>query len=385
MAEQQQRDAEEITGGNTNNSRLSQRINQLNRHTYRIRRTRIASNIRSGIVRNDKGTYWFIKDIIPDVTFEEGFRIIETYDNYNESQKNHCFILGWHPEKENKGHFHFYHSCAYNQSHCRCGFLGGIRFKRRQPGHSIEVNSVSQEHIENIIKYLLEKPRELVHIQIGGKSYGEEIHRLKNLRSSFDIDGDSSERSVEMCELSLQDGGRSSRLSSISNDPSEDKGVKRFISEGLSNIPWVGPTFGSAQRKLRLNQYLIKHLIKYLVIPIESTCQTHLWLDNPNLCIYEASNPDYKLAVSTLQRLTTNLTFEELYSLHTTPGNSPIYSERNGNHYYSLEESTQHCENLLLHQYGNRDGVKDFIQRLYSICEKIIPKKNSMFIQGRRN
>lgn len=367
---------QEVNGSTVRQSRL-------NRYSYELRRRRLTerlcTRIREAIQRN----HCFIKDIIPSSGLQEAQRIVQSYNYYPESQKTATFIIGFHPkEKESQQHIHFYHICSYNQSNCRCTYLRGFQFKRRRHTDIIRQGPIETKHIQAIIEYLLENPRQLVHIQIGTDSFIEEIHRLENLRSSFYSGRDSTERPMEMCEFSLQDGDRSLGFNNEPDDFEEVRGIERFINQGLEQIPWIGQTTNTALRKQRLNHYLICHLLKYLVTPIEKAADTEEWLDNPNLAIYDASNPDYKLAVNSVYRLTCNLDFNQIYNIHNTPGCLGIYSARNNDHYFSIDESIEHIEQLLIHQYG-RDNVPGFILRLYQICEKIIPKKNSMFIYGK--
>lgn len=59
------------------------------------------------------------------------------------------------------------------------------------------------------------------------------------------------------------------------------------------------------------------------------------------------------------------------------------YLARTNGHYFTVRESLAHIEELLEHQYV--DGVSDFVQRLYSITERRVEKRNAMFIRGPPN
>lgn len=359
------------------------RESRLNRYSYELRRRRLTERLRSRINEALQRNHCFIKDILPSVGLQEAQRIVESYGYYPESQKTATFIIGFHPkEKESQQHVHFYHICSYNQSNCRCTYLRGFEFKRRRPSDIIRKGPIETSHIQAILEYLFEDPRQLVHIQIGSDSFVEEIHRLKNLRSSFSYVRDSNQRTMEMCEFSMQDGSGSGGFNNESNDIEEVGGIERYVNQGLEQIPWIGQTTNTALRKQRLNHYLICHLLKYLVTPIENATDTKQWLYNEHTKTIDASNLDYKLAVNCVYRLTCNLDFNQIYAIHTTPGCLGIYAANSDDHYFSLEESFEHIEQLLLFQYGS-DELPRFILRLYQICEKIIPKKNSMFVYGK--
>lgn len=381
MASSSSRIDSDTEGSNQITIQHTIRKDRLNRLAYESIRRRIATGLRTSINRGLQGTYVFIKDIIPSVGFEEAQRIINNYQNYTESQKTSTFILGWHPEKE-KGHYHLYHICNYNQSNCRCQYLRGINIKRRRHTDITSSYPIEEKYINNILNYLLEEPRQLVHIQIGSISYEQEIHQLADLGSSISTGRLSRERTMEMCEYESEDGSRSTRLSTIGPNFEEIAGIERFINQGFTDISWNDNNSNSTKRKIKLQYYLIQNLLRLLTIPLESGCQVSQWLDNPILSIYDSKNVEYQLAVSTLNRMTNNLTFDQLYRLHTTPGCLGIYSARTENHYYSIEQSIEYCEQLLFHQYTTEENVKQFLIRLYNITEKQIPKKNSMFILG---
>ena len=48
-------------------------------------------------------------------------------------------------------------------------------------------------------------------------------------------------------------------------------------------------------------------------------------------------------------------------------------------------ESLSLVEQLLFHQYGSLEAVTNFVRRLYEICEKMLPKKNTMYCCGAPN
>lgn len=374
---------------NTETSRSTQsdvsnteRVSQFNRLAYGLGRRKLARNICTRINQSLRNKYFFIKDILPTERFEDVQGIIDSYNLYctKTSQENINFIIGWHP-KETQSHIHLYHVCKFHQSYCRCAYLNHIKhkFKRRRPQHIIRDCSLETEHIENIIEYLLTEKRQLVHIQINGESLNEQIHRLESLRSSISIPQYSTQRSVEMCELESENGS-GKELSSIESNIEEIGGIDNFIGEGLSDISWDGAACNSERRKLKIIRYLVRNLLRYLTVPIEAACSTAQWMEVPLNTIFEAGNPEYKLAVNTIYKLTCNLDIHQIYKIHTTPGCIGLYSSTHPNYYYNQDDSLVHIETLLKHQYG--DNITEFLNHLYEITEKKIPKKNSMFVLG---
>lgn len=355
---------------------------RLNEYSYRLRRGRLASNLCTAINRQLSKGYSFIKDVIPNVGFEEGQNIVDVYNQYPAKQKTAIFILAYHPQ-ETENHWHLYHSCSYNQSNCRHQFLKVTNVKRRRPSDIIRGHPLQTEHIENIIEYLLQRPRELFHIQINADSYVSEIHRLKDLRSSVDLSRIQPKGQLETCQLSLQDGDREREQSNEQQDSQQSYGIEKYVNSRDEEIPWSGNTKGGIAQRLKIVDYLLKHMVRYLVVPIENTCQLENWQQNPILSMFNNSHNDYKLAVNNFYCLTANLPFQKIIELHQSVGDRAIYSARSNEHYFNLEESIFHVEELLKFQY--QDGISEFLNRLFNLTEKRIPKKNAMFILGKNN
>lgn len=55
------------------------------------------------------------------------------------------------------------------------------------------------------------------------------------------------------------------------------------------------------------------------------------------------------------------------------------------NYYYNIPESLFVLESLLKRQYGSMYQVTAFLQRVYRICGKLLPKVNTMYVLGPPN
>lgn len=190
--------------------------------------------------------------------------------------------------------------------------------------------------------------------------------------------------SLENSILSIEDCGGSSESGesgSIQTNSEISQSTSSIADSRSQELPGIRRKPG-VENKVELIEKLIENMLLLLCVPFESSCHCQAWVNNHNLFIYDSANTEYKLAASSLQRRTALLSFSELLTLHNNSPN-PTYYARNNQHYLSLEESIDIVEKLLDFQY--KDKVKDFMLRLYSICERTIPKKNSMFILGRPN
>jgi len=129
----------------------------------------------------------------------------------------------------------------------------------------------------------------------------------------------------------------------------------------------------------------VQAIESFLVTPLANSCEHRDWFENPNLVFYDKSDPDYRRAVNTVQRKTATLNFHQLLEFGDNAIPYPRYFAMNGDHYMSPSDSREAVYELLLFQYNTDAEVVKFLRRLYDVCEKIEPKKNSMYINGPPN
>lgn len=117
------------------------------------------------------------------------------------------------------------------------------------------------------------------------------------------------------------------------------------------------------------------------VVPVASTCEVEKWLDHPFLCFYSKRDADYQRAVNYRERMYARWNHSQIvdYLSHLS---EPYFMARHDAHYYEVDYSVNLIERLLLFQYAFEDEVAAFLQRLFDICDRRLPKKNSMYIEG---
>lgn len=357
------------------------------RFTERLRRRNLAINLHRAFKGRICDTAEWLSDIIPNVRYSSCDELVKRAESALCANKEKAIAIVYHPENKEgtKGHIHLYHTCGYINSYCRCSFHKGFNIKRRRVRTHSTVCQLNQEYFNNWLKYYTTKPRQVLYFQIGTVSYRQQICEIGDLRSSFHIDGDETNRDVETSIFSCESIGRERGQQKETYDRNTEcnKNVTRLVGEGYSNLS--GNDFKPSlqvKKRVDLSNQLVSQIMRILAIPIEAACSTNPWLQDTYLSYFDKKNSDYQLACSTINRMISSLTFDQLYEIHTTKGCLQIYNNRSGDHYYNLEDSIKVCEKLLLHQYETEENVKLFLQKLYNICEKIIPKKNTLFIQG---
>ena len=334
----------------------------------------------------DGDGYRFIHDIVPRSTIGVAKRIRQRVQEETYNKRKPTVIIVYHPEEE-EGHLHVFHRCLYYSSYCRCTFLRGITVKRRRARFTPELSRTnSADFWFNWLKYFLQDPREIVHLEIAGMDYSAEIRRLKNLQQPECLTGEEADGILEGSYFSCQSAGRD--LSLISGANSENQSLVGDIDSAIDSRNKEPARLRSSRKGLKMKNecaFLLQNIEELLCIPVESSCDTLDWLTHPGLIFFNKAEPDYKKACSAYLRRTQYLTFDQLFELHQNAKNPKYYQRTPEPYYYSVAESLEYSEKLLLHQYGDYEQVKNFLQRLFDITEKIIPKKNTMHIIGEAN
>ena len=372
-------ESDQGVSGDGGNDIMQNKRDELKRRV-RLLGVRLARSFKGGVPRNK---LW-LTDIVPACRYRDSERLVCELRKYKEKT---AFVV-WHPEEESgeKGHIHLYHSCAYNQSNCRCSFLRSFKVKRRDPRRVTTASSITSTYFENWLFYFLSPPRRILHIQINGVSDWGEICGLKNLRQSIIVKDQDTRNSMEGSQFSCEMFDRKERL--IRENNPTDSGIIRGVEDSVDSRHSNLSRIGILPRKQLANKIydhdsLVQQIMALCVVPFENSCNNELWIQDKYLRFYDNSDPDYKRACSTVRRSTAYLKLEELIKFHNDETCHRYYYASKSDYYLSVEDSLNWVEKLLIHQYD--DGVKDFLIRLLNITEKRLNKKNTLFIKGKPN
>nr|UCS96302.1 MAG: nonstructural protein 1 [Parvoviridae sp.] len=291
-------------------------------------------------------------------------------------------------EAEERGHIHVYHNCRFTASWCRCNWIGprGLIFKRRGlPRKLLYCKDLTEEYWRNWVQYYSTAPRRFLFVathevpgQVGTIRGAEGVQRHEGAEKIGPYEH------VETCFLSRQARGRqsvgSSRDSastSSSQGTSGSDGGKRIKDPGSG----YRPCSVVSKKILEFDKLLIA-IRSFCVVPIYSTCDDTDWIKHPALRWYNRGDPDYKRACDLICREIEQFTDSDIVA-YVTLAPKPKWSSKGLDYYYDEEESTQILIKLLETQYGEEVGP--FVDRCRKICNKAIPKKNSMYIEGPPN
>lgn len=129
---------------------------------------------------------------------------------------------------------------------------------------------------------------------------------------------------------------------------------------------------------MRTKKGLMAAVWDHLCVPIDATCNSRKWVHHWHLKTFTSSNDHYKYACAQVAREINLWSYKDyvlFYEKHPT-------LQWMNHTYYTVEESLEHIEKLLIHQCHTEEGVKAFVNKMYAVCEKLIPKRNAIYISG---
>lgn len=139
---------------------------------------------------------------------------------------------------------------------------------------------------------------------------------------------------------------------------------------------------GSHQRGKghRLLQWLREHP----TAPLKHILNTRTWYNSP-YTFWAKSNTTLLTCFNIRQLETLNMNTQDYINYYkTVDATKLIFNAPDGeisNYYYDLNESREIMNNLLNFQFNaNEDDIHEFLQSLYSVCEKELPKKNCLCV-----
>lgn len=372
----------------------------------------LAKHFEEGIDPSDR----WLADLYSGVKRRHAERMVQSLPTVGCSSNRPGFAVIFHEEnpETTEGHLHIYHSCRYTGSFCKCswykrfiqigeglqkekegGIFGRGRLKqrdgkrlirRRRRSDKIYVSALKEKYWINWLLYFLKSGRTYLCCEVNEVAFLEKICRLKDLQQSVGLQECQVEPgSLQGCQLQSETFGGES---DVSTEDEEDHEAAEEASEGTGGKR--ARVSGSETRRVRLlkksherTRRLCDYIKEFMCVPLTGACETKQWMDNPELSLYDHSDPDYKRAVGAVQREISLWTFMQFCSFYDTHDKMQ-WAGKHPNHYMPLEESVKYIEDLLEHQSRN-EPIKNFIQVVYNICEKVEPKKNSLFILGPPN
>lgn len=319
-----------------------------------------------------KGPYK--RRIVHDVYGKEysaaGFRL--DHDKLSRLFGGNVLIISAHED-----HYHIVHDCSYSNGTCRCKFAEYIRgtgnsdLGRRFSRRVIPTHEFTLEHWENLTKYFEKGTRSITHMDISGRTWipSSEAGCVRFQRCAQRLEGSV----VEARHISLDfldkfacgpQGAATDAAPSTSSQADQVDG-------------------GSGQRGK--GDKIIQFIQERPTAPVLNLFGTSLWLKSKwkfmdlnsvliRNCVRIVNNFYNELSVGDLYRHFGNNVDPAFYIFNAPLGSVDSY-------YYSIQESVDVLNRLLLFQFCNRQyEVSLFLNTLLDVLNRRIPKKNTIFV-----
>nr|QOD39552.1 NS1 [uncultured densovirus] len=275
-------------------------------------------------------------------------------------------------------HIHIVHDCPFSNGSCRCSWYqkaktyGADNRRDRRAHRRDPCRNRTATDVQNLLLYYCTKGRFTVYQKIRGQVEGipSEGYNLSASR----LDG----LSEIFREMEIQIPGVGIELQQWEPIIGDDE-------------PDQGPSYAVPRRKKRkmgaqerIQLRTVEILETYPICPPEAIVKHRVWRDDSDLRFKNVGDREIKAAINSFKdNLTTYdiFDFQKMYNKETC---NPIFSAGFGNfdtYYYNIENSVKIMDELVRFQCGDdEDGIMDFVETLYNVLERKIPKLNCMVI-----
>lgn len=275
---------------------------------------------------------------------------------------------------EHGDHIHLVHDCTNPTGHCRCNRVNFLRSKGRKLRRKVEWStSFPIGRIINLVKYLDTRGRKINELQVGYKRWI--INGKTGIVSMEGCQGITSEGLVEEGFIACKSVATVGENSSSSRDRQTGG-----HSDGTSGS-------GSQCGKASYAEKLMAFILNIIVSPLSYLVHTTNWTDSSffwqsrkkdvlDLCQFKKGLRINKMSVEEIER-DLNVLGRHLY-----------FAARDyevDTYYYNIEDSIKYLIKMLIWQCGDENRAKLFMQNLFDIVDKRIPKKNCLMIIGPPN
>ncbi len=316
---------------------------------------------------------YYLSDVLPARSNEDAERIAAQLAEFGGvSYKRGLLLISVHNE-----HVHIVHDCSFSNKTCRCDFLKktenmfGIRRRGRSLRRRPLSNQLTIADLQNIFVYFTESPRRTTYCRIGGRVEDIQAH-VKTLEIGG-IENDTErgplEAFMEVDDAELRRGEQES-----DERIERDRRGRQAIHE---------------KRQSKYEKKSAKMLLIFKnnpMSPIQGVLNHPIWLKDPELQFLTPEDKQVKAVMNNWCKQLCTWTIYDYQTLYNDKDCTPIFSAGYGNvftYYYSLEDSVNVLEELLLFQFNNdTEQVYLFLKDLFNILERKLPKLNCLVIHS---
>lgn len=312
-------------------------------------------------------------------------------------EKHQFGLVAWHPRNVdsqgaacvNGSHWHFYHDCSWRNSTCRC-----IQFAVRPRCDKQHVTNTigTTLYVDAQIQYHEKTPREIKYIKVGQKrwSVSRSNESLEYERSDRCTIHESFREDCSKCKLCVRCDrsimGTSNQLVTQFGEEIKRGGGEGVCSRSESTTSVLDALNCNQNKKGSTANILTTFFLSYPTYPVSALINTPIWLKSEHRFLL-AKDKCVCRALQYIQTYIESLSVKQLEELFSKiPYENQIFGARSDNvkdYYFSIEESVEAIETILLYQLDNdNESVNIFINNVYEIVDKKRPKKNTLYIVG---
>lgn len=267
-------------------------------------------------------------------------------------------------------HYHVVHACPWKWYTCRCYCpTGGKRSLRTS-----ELRALTDTDWAREFEYLSSEGRTLQYLYCG-TTFSKSLRGIKLLFPE-EIRNNSSQGPVENVGHSVQDG---------CNQPGVDNSTR-------ADGSMVGTTSKLPKSTSRPKpEEVERFILTYLCVPITSITMTTVWQASKFRFLTDR-HPILSQVISSIRSRINHWMYSDFLQFYNEY--TPLFACLNGqpsDYYYDKESSAAVIDKLLRYQMEDfaaawgvttDEAVKTFLQEIYDVCEKRLPKRNSFELIG---
>ena len=278
-------------------------------------------------------------------------------------------------------HIHVVHDCIFSNGSCRCNWFkkaktyGADSRRDRRAHRRNSCRSRTAADIQNLLFYYCTKGRTTIYQKIRGQ-----VERLSsegyNLSTSR-LDG----MPQIIGEMEVQIPGIGAELQQWEPDVYDDEPDQRetYAVHKRPKRRKLG-----AQERIQLRT--VEILETYPICPPEAIVKHKVWRDDADLRFKNVSDREIKAAINSFKDSLTTYSMIDFQNMYNKEKCDPIFSAGFGNYetyYYNIENSVKIMDDLVQFQCGgDEDATMDFVNTLYNVLERKVPKLNCMVIMS---
>nr|QTE03800.1 MAG: nonstructural protein [Phylloscopus inornatus ambidensovirus] len=126
-------------------------------------------------------------------------------------------------------------------------------------------------------------------------------------------------------------------------------------------------------------------IFQYPACPIEDCVFTVPWLSDDRFKFTRMEDFELKTVLDSIRAITCTWNLYDFKNLYEKVDCQPLWYSRHTdltNFYYTVDESLELIQWYLKFQMGTEEGVTDFLQNLYYVCERVKPKFNTIVVKS---